>query len=80
MSDLPAAGGSAVGRAITLGAATVLIATQTIAACVAGGWAIGGFLGLGEIVTYALEIGGFALGVWIVVKFVRTALKHNPVR
>ncbi|GBD47694.1 hypothetical protein [Methylopila sp. Yamaguchi] len=74
------AGSLDVKRVVTLAGATVLIATQTIAAAVAGGWAIAGFFGLGEIGAYALEAAGLAVGVWIVVKFVRAALKQEPLR
>lgn len=74
------AGSLDVKRVVTLAGATVLIATQTIAASVAGGWAIAGFFGLGEIGAYALEAAGLAVGVWIVVKFVRAALKQEPLR
>jgi len=74
------AGSLDVKRVVTLAGATVLIATQTIAASVAGGWAIAGFFGLGEIGAYALEAAGLAIGVWIVVKFVRAALKQEPLR
>lgn len=78
MSDIPAA--SRTTRTITLVAATVLIATQTIAASVAGGWAIAGFFGLGDIGAYVLEACGLALGVWAVTKFVRSALKNEPLQ
>ncbi|MFD1333867.1 hypothetical protein ACFQ4O_17820 [Methylopila musalis] len=82
MSDIPttAQGPIDTKRVITLAAATVLIAAQTIAASVAGGWAIAGFLGLGEIGAYVLEAGGFALGGWLVIKFVRAALQNEPLR
>lgn len=79
MSDA-AAGPLDVKRVVTLVGATVLIATQTIAAAVAAGWAIAGFFGLGEIGAYALEGVGLAVGVWIVIKFVRAALKQEPLR
>lgn len=81
MSDTPApAPSSSATRLVTLTAATILIATQTIAACVAGGWAIAGFFGLGDIGAYVLEAAGLALGVWAVVKFVRSALANEPLR
>jgi hypothetical protein len=70
--------GSRWKRTLTLGAATVLIGTQTIAAAVAGGWAVAGFLGLGEYGAYALEAIGLGLGVWATAAFVRTALKNQP--
>ncbi|MGA0533452.1 hypothetical protein [Hansschlegelia sp. KR7-227] len=78
MSDAPAQ--SPLARTLTLVGATVLIATQTIAASVAGGWAIAGFLGLGDYVAYALEAVGLVIGVWAVVTFVRHALKNDPSR
>jgi len=71
---------SPIARAATLGGATVLIAMQTIAASVAGGWAIAGFLGLGEYGAYALEAAGLAIGLWAVSKFVRSAIKNDPAR
>ncbi|MBB3971451.1 hypothetical protein [Hansschlegelia beijingensis] len=81
MSDAPEQeSSSGFARIVTLGSATVLIATQTIAASVAGGWAVAGFLGLGEYGAYALEGIGLCLGVWAVVTFVRTALKNDPAR
>jgi hypothetical protein len=78
VSETPAP--SSLSRALTLTAATVLIATQTIAAAVAGGWAIAGFLGLGDYGAYALEALGLCLGLWAVVAFVRAALKNDPLR
>lgn len=78
MSDTPAT--SPMTRTVTLVAATVLIATQTIAAAVAGGWAIAGFFGLGDIGAYVLEAAGLALGLWAVVKFVRSAMKNEPLQ
>jgi hypothetical protein len=77
----PAPNGRADWTAIvTLVGATVLIATQTIAASVAAGWAIAGFFGLGDIGAYVLEAIGLGAGVWIVTAFVRKALKHAPLR
>lgn len=81
MTDAPASTPqSPTARMVTLVSATILIAAQTITASVAGGWAIAGFLGLGDYVAYALEAAGLALGVWAVVAFVRTALKNDPSR
>lgn len=81
MSDLPAhVPQSPLARTVTLVSATILIAAQTITASVAGGWAVAGFLGLGEYVAYALEAAGLALGVWAVLAFVRAALKNDPDR
>lgn len=67
---------SPLARTVTLVSATILIAAQTITAAVAGGWAIAGFLGLGEYAAYVLEAIGLALGVWAVTVFVRTAIKN----
>lgn len=63
-------------RTVTLVSATILIAAQTITAAVAGGWAVAGFLGLGEYAAYVFEAIGLALGVWAVTAFVRTAVKN----
>ncbi|MFC3691747.1 hypothetical protein ACFOWB_05895 [Chenggangzhangella methanolivorans] len=67
-------------RAVTLVSAVILIAAQTITAAVAGGWAIAGFLGLGEYFAWGFEAAGLCLGVWAVVAFVRSALKNDPGR
>jgi len=81
VSDAPdQVSSSGLARIVTLTSATILIATQTIAASVAGGWAIAGFLGLGEYAAYAFEAIGLCLGVWAVTSFVRTALKNDPAR
>ncbi|WP_020177499.1 hypothetical protein [Methylopila sp. M107] len=77
MSEIPAhVPQSALARSITLISATILIAAQTITAAVAGGWAIAGFLGLGEYAAYALEAIGLGLGVWAVVAFVKSAVRN----
>lgn len=71
---------SPAARTVTLVSAVILIAAQTITASVAGGWAIAGFLGLGEYFAYGFEAVGLCLGVWAVVAFVRSALKNDPGR
>lgn len=77
MSEIPAhVPQSSLARTVTLVSATILIAAQTITAAVAGGWAIAGFLGLGEYGAWALEAAGLALGVWAVVAFVKSAIKN----
>ena len=81
MTDAPASTPqSPTARTVTLVSATILIAAQTITAAVAGGWAIAGFLRLGDYVAYGLEAVGLALGVWAVVAFVRTAIRNDPAR
>lgn len=81
MSDLPAhVPQGPLARTVTLVSATILIAAQTITAAVAGGWAIAGFLGLGDYGAYALEAVGLALGVWAVLAFVRAARRNDPDR
>ena len=62
---------------MTLVSATILIAAQTITAAVAGGWAVAGFLGLGDYAAYALEAVGLGSGLWAVIAFVRTAVKNS---
>lgn len=71
---------SPLARTVTLVSAVILIAAQTITAAVAGGWAIAGFLGVGEYFEWAFEGAGLCLGVWAVVAFVRAALKNDPSR
>ncbi|MDR4307120.1 hypothetical protein IHQ68_10865 [Chelatococcus sambhunathii] len=77
MSDIPThVPQSSFARTVTIVSATILIAAQTITAAVAGGWAVAGFLGLGDYGAYALEAAGLGLGVWAVVAFVKSALKN----
>lgn len=71
---------SPLARTVTLVSAVILIAAQTITASVAGGWAIAGFLGLGEYFAWGFEAAGLCVGVWAVVAFVRSALKNDPGR
>ncbi len=78
MSEIPAhVPQTPLARTVTLVSATVLIAAQTITAAVAGGWAVAGFLGLGDYAAYAFEAIGLALGVWAVVAFARSAIRNS---
>lgn len=78
MSDAPASTPQTpLARTVTLVSATILIAAQTITAAVAAGWAIAGFLGLGDYVAYGLEAAGLVIGVWAVVLFVRAAIRNS---
>jgi hypothetical protein len=66
-------------RLLTVGSATVLIAVEVIAGAVAGGWALAGLFGLGDIGAYVLEALGGLLALWVVVSFFRAANRHEPI-
>ena len=63
----------------TVGSAAILVGTMILGLAYATGWAVGGFLGLGELGSYFFE------GVFLViagaglVAFVRSAIKAEPI-
>jgi hypothetical protein len=63
---------------VTVLSAAILIGTEVVGAAIATGWAIAGWLGLGDIGAYVLEallgIGGLA----VVISFVRAASRVEP--
>ena len=69
-----------VTNAVTLASVGVLVGTELIGAGGAAGWAIGGLLGLGDLLTHLLQavlIGAALVGLYV---FLRAALAHEPIR
>jgi hypothetical protein len=74
----PASGRVIWPNLVTVLSAAILIGTEVVGAAIATGWAIAGWLGLGDIGAYVLEallgIGGLA----VVISFVRAASRVEP--
>ncbi len=66
-------------NALTVICATILVGTEILAAALALGWAVGGLTGWGEEVTMGLIGLSLALGVYLCWRFVKAALKAEPV-
>ena len=66
-------------NALTVIAATILVGVELLVAGVAGGWALAGMLGLGEVGAWVLEAAGAALALYIVVGFFRAANRVEPI-
>ncbi len=69
-----------VRNAVTLASVAVLVGTELVGAGGAAGWAIGGLMGLGELLTHALQalfIVCARVGLFF---FLRAALAHEPIR
>ena len=67
-------------RLSTLIAVAILVGTEMIGASWAAGWAIGGILQLPPMVSRTLELLFGLIGVVLLVLFMRTALRHEPIR
>jgi hypothetical protein len=64
----------------TLVAVAILVGTEMIGASWAAGWALGGLLQLDPLISHAIE-GIFAVcGLVLVYYFMRTAIRHEPIR
>ncbi len=59
--------------------ATILVGVEVLVAGVAGGWALAGMFGLGEIGAWVLEAAGAVLALYIVWGFFRSANRVEPV-
>ena len=66
-------------NALTVLSATILVGVELLVAGVAGGWALAGMFGLGEIGAWVLEAAGAALALYFVVNFWRAANRVEPV-
>ena len=62
----------------TVLSAAILIAAEVFGAAFAGGWAFGNLFGLGEYGTYILQVLFFALGIAVMVPFIRAAMRVEP--
>ena len=62
----------------TVLSAAILISAEVFGAAFAGGWAFGNLFALGEYGTYILQILFFALGIAIMVAFIRSGMRIEP--
>ena len=63
---------------ITVVSAAILIGAEVFGAAFAGGWALAILLGLDDTGGHILQAGLFALGVFIMVAFIRNAQRIEP--
>ena len=64
----------------TIVAVAILVGTEVVGASWAAGWAIGGILQLPPVISRGLEIAFGLSGFALLFLFMRTALRHEPVR
>jgi hypothetical protein len=62
----------------TVLSAAILISAEVFGAAYAGGWALGGLLGIGEIGVHICQGALFLTGIAIMVGFVRHAQQVEP--
>ncbi len=62
----------------TVLSAVILIAAEVFGAAFAAGWAVAILFGLGEYAHYVLQAIFFALGVLVMIAFVRSAQRIEP--
>ena len=62
----------------TVLSAAILISAEVFGAAFAGGWAFGNLFGLGEYGTYGLQILFFALGIAVMIAFIRAGMRIEP--
>jgi hypothetical protein len=63
---------------ITVISAAILISAEVFGAAFAGGWALAILLGLDGMEAHILQAVLFAIGVFVMVNFVRTAQRIEP--
>jgi len=63
---------------VTVISAAILIGAEVFGAAFAGGWALAILLGLDDTGTHILQAVLFALGVFIMVAFIRNAQRIEP--
>ncbi len=63
---------------ITVISAAILIGAEVFGAAFAGGWALSILFGLGDTGTHVLQALLFALGVFVMVAFIRGAQRVEP--
>ena len=64
----------------TIIAVSILVGTEVVGASWAAGWAIGGILQLPRAISRALEVAFGMSGFVLLYFFMRTALRHEPIR
>jgi len=62
----------------TVLSAAILISAEVFGAAFAGGLAFGNLFNLGEYGTYILQVAFFALGIAVMVAFIRAAMRVEP--
>jgi hypothetical protein len=62
----------------TVLSAAILIAAEVFGGAYAGGWALALQLGLGDYGAYALQAVFFVIGLFVMVAFVRAAMRVEP--
>ncbi|MCZ7660064.1 MAG: hypothetical protein M5U07_20460 [Xanthobacteraceae bacterium] len=63
---------------VTVLSAAILIAAEVFGAAFAGGWALANLFELGETAVYVLQAIFFVLGMFVMVAFVRAAMRVEP--
>jgi hypothetical protein len=64
----------------TLVAVAVLVGTEMVGASWAAGWALGGLLQLDPLISRIIEVGFGLSGFVLLYYFMRTAIRHEPIR
>lgn len=64
---------------LTLSCVTILVGVEVLGAALAAGWAIGGLFQLGREITLGIIALSLAGGFWATWKFVKGALKVEPI-
>ena len=67
-------------RLSTIVAVSILVGTEVVGASWAAGWAIGGIMQLPHAFSRALEVIFGLSGFVLLYFFMRTALRHEPIR
>ena len=67
-------------RLSTIVAVAILVGTEVVGASWAAGWAIGGILQLSPVISRSLEVLFGLVGFALLAAFMRTALRHEPLR
>lgn len=75
-----AAGSINLVKLSTIVAVSILVGTEVVGASWAAGWAIGGILQLPHVISRSLEVVFGLSGFVLLYFFMRTALRHEPVR
>lgn len=64
----------------TLVAVAILVGTEMVGASWAAGWALGGLLQLDPLISRAIEVVFTLCGFVLLYYFMRTAIRHEPIR
>ncbi len=67
-------------RLSTLVAVAILVGTEMVGASWAAGWAIGGMMQLAPVISRSIEVLFGLCGFLLLIIFMRTAIRHEPVR